>query len=205
MTDQLRVWENEFGRAYTDRNVIDWSARLTAFANILQGLPVKLVLEVGCNRGHNLVALADILDPDTDIIGVEPNRYALELARQASSKVGVLHGHAFDIPFKDGYFDLVFTAGVLIHISLADLPLALAEIYRVSRRYILAIEYFAETETVIQYRGYDNLLWKRNFVHCYQSQFPDLALRGNGYLGAEQGFDRSHWWLMEKTTGAGEK
>jgi ubiquinone/menaquinone biosynthesis C-methylase UbiE len=63
-------------------------------------------------------------------VGVEPNQYALELARALSVKVGILHGHSFDLPFKDGYFDLVFTAGVLIHIPLEDLPTALSEAYR---------------------------------------------------------------------------
>ena len=194
----MRVWEGEFGRAYTDRNVINWQTRLPAFQQMLDGLPIKSVLEVGCNRGHNLIALAELLGEDCDVVGIEPNRYALELARASSLKASVLHGHAFDLLFKDGYFDLVFTAGVLIHIPLADLPTALAEIYRVSKRYILAIEYFAEEETVIHYRGHDDLLWKRDFLKHYRTQFPDLTLIRSGYWGPEHGFDRTHWWLLEK-------
>lgn len=198
MAHQLKTWEGEFGKAYTDRNVIDWRARLRAFQQMLGGLPIQRVLEVGCNRGHNLVTLAELLGGE--IVGVEPNQYALELARAASTKVGVLHGHAFDLPFKDGYFDLVFTAGVLIHIPLEELAVALSEIYRVSKRYILAIEYFAEEETVVHYRGHDDLLWKRDFLKHYQTQFPDLDLVRSGYWGPEDGFDRSHWWLLEKPT-----
>lgn len=197
MAHQLGVWEGEFGRAYTDRNVIDWRVRLLAFKQMLDGLPISRVLEVGCNRGYNLVALAELLG-GSDVVGVEPNRYALELARASSVKVGVLHGDAFDLPFKDGYFDLVFTAGVLIHIALTDLPVALSEIYRVTKRYILAIEYFAEEETIIQYRGHDDLLWKRDFLKHYQTQFPDLTLIRSGYWEPEDGFDRAHWWLLEK-------
>jgi len=197
----LRIWEGEFGKAYTDRNVIDWHTRLPAFRQMLDGLPIKRALEVGCNRGHNLIALAELLGGGGDIVGIEPNRYSLELARASSTKVGVLYGHAFDLPFKDGYFDLVFTAGVLIHIPLTDLPAALAEIYRVSKRYILAIEYFAEEETVIHYRGHDDLLWKRDFLKHYRTQFPDLTLLRSGYWGPEDGFDRTHWWLLEKPAG----
>jgi pseudaminic acid biosynthesis-associated methylase len=197
----LRVWEGEFGEAYTDRNVIDWRTRLPAFQQMLGGLPIGRVLEVGCNRGHNLVALAELLGEDSDVVGVEPNRYALKLARASSVKVAALHGHAFDLPFKDEYFDLVFTAGVLIHIPLADLPTVLVEIYRVSKRYMLAIEYFAEEETAIHYRGHDDLLWKRNFLKHYQTWFPDLTLIRSGYWGPEDGFDRCHWWLLEKPSG----
>ena len=55
MTRQVKVWEGEFGVAYTDRNTIDYRTRLPAFRSILSELSIKQVLEVGCDRGHNLV------------------------------------------------------------------------------------------------------------------------------------------------------
>jgi pseudaminic acid biosynthesis-associated methylase len=199
MTDQLKIWKGEFGEAYTDRNALaDWRVKLPAFQKMLEGLSIKKVLEVGCNRGYNLLVLAELLGKDSEVIGIEPNRYALELARAASVKVGALYGHTFDIPFKNAYFDLTVTSGVLIHISLIDLPKALREIYRVSKQYILAIEYWAPEETTIHYRGYDNLLWKRDFLSHYKNQFPGLTLIRSGYWGPEDGFDRCHWWLFEK-------
>ena len=198
MTQQLNAWQGEFGTTYTDRNVVDWRVRLPAFREMLDGLSLRQVLEVGCNRGHNLVLLAELLGESCDVLGVEPNRYALELARQATSKAGVLHGDAFDLPFKDACVDLVFTAGVLIHIGPAELPAALAEMVRVSRRYLLSIEYFAEEETPVTYRGQEGLLWKRDFLGSFQAQFPDIRLLRQGYWGPESGFDRTHWWLMEK-------
>lgn len=199
MTYQRKMWESDLGKSYTDRNVIDWRTRLPAFRKMLDGLLVKQVCEVGCNRGHNLIALTELIGEGNNIIGVEPNQYALEIARASSVKIGHLYGHASDLPFKDGYFDLVFTAGVLIHIPLEELSIALSEIYRVSKRYILAIEYFAEDEIAIPYHGHDNLLWKRNFLKHYQTQFPDLDLIRSGYWGPEDGFDRVHWWLLEKS------
>ena len=195
---QLEVWEGEFGRAYTDRNAIDWRTRLGAFQHMLNGLQVQRVLEVGCNHGSNLRALVELLKEGSEVIGVEPNKYALERARKANTKAGILYGNAFDLPFKDGYFDLAFTAGVLIHIALGDLPTAMAEIYRVTKRYLLVIEYFAEEETVIHYRGRDDLLWKRDFLKHYRGQFPDLDLVRSGYWRPEDGFDRTHWWLLAK-------
>ena len=196
--EQLKAWQGEFGQAYTDRNVEDWQKKLPAFREILAGQEVRRVLEVGCNRGHNLVALSHVLGEDAVIAGVEPNRYAQRIARASSDRITVIEGNAFDLPFKDGSFDLVFTAAVLIHVSLADLPGALAEIHRVSRRYILAMEYFAEEETIIPYRGHDDLLWKRNFLKHYQTQFPGLKVIREGYLSIEDGWDRQTWWLLEK-------
>lgn len=198
VTQQLQVWQGEFGRAYTDRNPVDWRTRFPAFQRMLEGLPITSVLEVGCNRGHNLRAVAELLGEHREIVGIEPNTYARQLARATYPEAGILSGHAFDLPFKDAYFDLVFTAGVLIHIPLDDLPLALAEIHRVSRRYMLAVEYFAEEETVIHYRGYDDLLWKRDFRKHYQTQWPDLRVMRCGYWERQHGFERTHWWLFEK-------
>jgi len=51
-------------------------------------------------------------------------------------RINIIHGVADDIPFKDGYFDMVFTSGVLIHISPGNINRVLDEIYRCSREYI---------------------------------------------------------------------
>ncbi|MDO8583640.1 MAG: methyltransferase domain-containing protein, partial [bacterium] len=80
------------------------------------------------------------------------------------------------LPFRDNYFDVVYTSGVLIHIAPEDLPKVMAEMYRVSRRFIWGFEYFASTPTSIPYHGRTDLLWKRNFADAYLQQFPDLRL-----------------------------
>lgn len=198
-TKQIKTWEGEFGKAYTDRNKIDWEIRIPLFKKMIGGLGIKKVLEAGCNRGHNLLAINKVIGDDSEIIGIEPNDYAIALARSSSTKVSVLKGNLFELPFIDDYFDLAFTAGVLIHIPLCDLEKALHQIYRVSEKYIMAIEYFAEEETEIHYRELTDHLWKRNFLAHYQRLFPDLKLIRSGYLDKETSFDRCHWWLMEKT------
>jgi pseudaminic acid biosynthesis-associated methylase len=191
------MWQGDFGDAYTDRNVVDWRQRLPAFREMLAGLAIARVLEVGCNRGHNLVALSELLGPEAEIVGLEPNRHALDQARASSPRVTALRGDAFDIPFKDDTFDLVLTAGVLIHIPLADLPTALSEICRVSQHYVLCVEYYAEEETPIIYRGHTDLLWKRDFFRHFCACCPGLSLVRSGFWGPESGFDRTHWWLLE--------
>ena len=196
--DQLKIWKGDFGKAYTWRNTIDWRTRVRAFEKMLEGLPVEMLLEVGCNRGHNLIALSHLVEDPRVIVGIEPNRVALDQARKASDRVKVLPASAFALPFKECCFDLVFTAGVLIHIPLPQLPDAISEIYRVSSRYILAIEYYAEQETALMYRGYEKLLWKRDFLKSYKEQFSDLKLIRSGLWGLEDGFDQTKWWLLEK-------
>ncbi len=165
---------------------------------MLEGLGLRRILEVGCNRGHNLVALSRLLGPSAEIVGVEPNPHARSLARAESPTTTILAGDAYELPFRDRSFDLVFTWGVLIHVPLHSLAGALEEIHRVSAGYILAVEYFAEHETRIPYRGHDDLLWKRDFLRHFQEQSPDLSLVRRGYWGPEQGADRVNWWLLTR-------
>lgn len=198
MTQQLNTWAGEFGDEYTERNVVDWHVREPAFREMVKDLGLEKVLEVGCNRGHNLVALSHILGENAEVVGLEPNPKARALARAAGEDVGVITGTAYEIPFKDGWFDLAFTCTVLIHVPLADLPKAMKEIARVSKRYILCIEYFDTKETPIHYRGHDDLLWKRDFLSEYKKAIPGVKLLREGYWDAKDGFDRSNWWLLEK-------
>ena len=199
---QLADLEGEFGRAYTERNVVAPAILEDAFRELLSGIEPQTVLEVGCNRGHNLVAVADVLGAEADVVGIEPNRHALEIARMADPRVSALRGNAFALPFRDGWFDLVFTVGVLIHVAPDDLPRALDELLRVSGRYVLAVEYFAEEEEAISYQGRSGLLWKRDFRAAYLEREPRLHVLKSGHLGPERGFDRCHWWLLEKPSSA---
>lgn len=198
MSEQLDEWSGEFGAAYTDRNPLDWRVRLPAITAMLDGLDIESALEVGCNRGHNLRTLVEILGEGSRVAGIDPNAYALELAARVHPSVQVGIGDAYALPFGEGEFDLVLTAGVLIHVPPAMLSSALNELYRVSRRYILSIEYYAEAEQEVAYRDRDAMLWKRPFDEVYRTAFPSLGLVRSGYVAEPDGFDRSHWWLFEK-------
>ena len=193
MHEQLEVWKGEFGKEYTDRNKVDWKDRLLIFRGILDGLAVDSVLEIGCNKGHNLVALSHLLGDACNIVGIEPNKYAAVLARRDG--LTVFDDSVYDLQFEDGEFDLVFTTGVLIHIPSDRLTNAMTEIYRVSNEYILAMEYFSQVDTSVMYRGNTGLLWNRNFPEIYMTVFPDLIMIRKGICNIP---DEVHWWLWRK-------
>ena len=198
MNEQLEKWKGKFGNSYTERNEFDWRNRVPAFEKMVTGLDIEDILEVGCNRAYNLLALNEVMKEKANLLGVEPNPHAVRLARNSSSDFGVIEGNAYNLPFKDDYFDLCFTCGALIHIPPENINTAIKEIYRVCCSYILAIEYYSQNEEEVVYRGNENMLWKRNFLALYKKEFPDLSLVRKGYWGTEDGFDRCHWWLMEK-------
>lgn len=194
-TPQLALWQSEFGRSYTDRNDREKPERITSWRRLLDGIAPARTLEVGCNVGWNLAYLARI--GITNLYGIEPQADAVHRARVRRPEFGVLQGTAFELPFRDGFFDLAFTSGVLIHISPATVGAALDEIYRVSRKWIVAIEYDGP-EQEIEYRGHAGALWKRDHGALWAKRYPDLKLVRRLELGEADGYDDCTAHLFEK-------
>lgn len=138
------------------------------------GLEDKRILEVGCNVGNQLRLLQKM--GYKNLYGIELQEYAIQKAKSLTSGINIIKATADDIPFKDNYFDMVFTSGVLIHIAPDNIDMVLDEIYRCSKEFIWGFEYYADEYTEVNYRGNSDLLWKTNFVKLYMDRFPDLEL-----------------------------
>lgn len=183
MTDskQTQAWASKFGKEYTDRNAMSVEdmdlmylqrygvSRSDMNYRFLDNVDKNIkILEVGSNIGLQLQFLQKM--GFKNLYGIEVSSYAVELAKSRTMGINIIEGNALDIPFKDGWFDLVFTSGVLIHIPPNNLPAVMEEIVRCSNRYIWGFEYFAKQLTQVQYRECEqtsNLLWKNNFPKLY--------------------------------------
>jgi len=134
-----KTWAGQFGKDYTDRCTfspeeldslykreygISREEMNTRFLSGL-GLENKRILEVGCNVGNQLRMLQRM--GFNNLYGIELQQYAIEKAKALTKRINIIHGVADDIPFKDGYFDMVFTSGVLIHISPGNINRVLDE------------------------------------------------------------------------------
>jgi pseudaminic acid biosynthesis-associated methylase len=194
MNTQLDRWCGQFGIDYTERNIIDPGTRANAFGRLLPP-DVRSVLEVGANAGHNLLAIQQVR-PDISAFGAEPAEYAREVAR--AKKLVIYARSIYDLPSYRRQFDLAFTCGVLIHIPPDRLDEALTALHCIARRYLLAIEYRADTDTAIDYRDHADMLWKRDYGAHYQRLFPKLTLIGEGELTAADGFAGDYYWLLKK-------
>jgi pseudaminic acid biosynthesis-associated methylase len=197
VSSQLERWQGEFGREYTDRNEVDWRTRVETLRRIVP-TETQSVLEVGCNRGHNLLALREVLGPDANLIGSEPAEYP----RQQAHDQGLLayDRSVYDLPEHriEHQFDLVMTSGVLIHIPPERLDEALTSIHSVAARHILAIEYYAAEDTAVEYRGHQDMLWKRDYGYHYLRLFPSLTCVSMGDLTEADGFAGARYWLLAK-------
>lgn len=142
----------------------------------LHGLEINNALEIGSNVGAALLILSEL--GFENLYGIEINPYAIDISKDNTKgkDIYIIKGSALDVPYKDLFFDLVFTNGVLIHISPDDINTVLDEIYRCSKRYIWGYEYYSDKYTMINYRGEDNLLWKADFAKLYLERYKDLKL-----------------------------
>jgi len=185
---QESTWLGQFGKDYTDRCTFDPDqlnnlyirefgiSRFDMNSRFLSGLGLedKRILEVGCNVGNQLRLLQKM--GYKNLYGIELQEYAIQKAKSLTSGINIIKATADDIPFKDNYFDMVFTSGVLIHIAPDNIDMVLDEIYRCSKEFIWGFEYYADEYTEVNYRGNSDLLWKTNFVKLYMDRFPDLEL-----------------------------
>lgn len=212
-TQQTNTWTGEFGADYTERNRFandkefnelyvkrygrsrdeinkEWLAQIPKNSRIL---------EVGTNIANQLRALESI--GYENLYGIEIQQSVVEEVRRSYPQFGVLQSPGQDIPFKDNFFDMVFTNNVLIHVSPESINDVMDEIYRVSKRWIWGFEYYAPEFTEINYHGHENLLWKADYAALFQQRFPDLKLvRSQEVPCLDEPGNMDKLYLLEKQT-----
>jgi len=182
-------WAGDFGNSYTKRNRVDWQLRSLFWNHVICTTGVRSAYEIGCNCGWNLSAIK-LRTPYVCVSGEDVNESALDQAYAAGLEV--YHANAG----HHATAELVFTAGVLIHIPPEELKEMMLRIIDMSCDYVLAVEYAADKEEEVEYRGHAGKLWRRPFGKLYQEM--GLELIEEGKVGANQGFDDCTYWLLRK-------
>lgn len=194
MSRQEAWWEGVGGDDYLSRNRVAWNVRVPFWSKILPKFQPGDVLEVGCNAGWNLLAIRSVKNhPFGRLCGCDINSGAIIEARKASLAVDKCAAIDLLTHYGPKQFDLVFTAGVLIHVPPAEILRVMSQIKQVSRRWVLAIEYADRHEIEVSYRGELGLLWRRPYGALYEAMNLKLIEEGDA-----EGFDRCRWWLMER-------
>ncbi|MDX6766472.1 MAG: methyltransferase domain-containing protein [Candidatus Methylacidiphilales bacterium] len=97
--------------------------------------PGQEVLDLGCGPGTITLGLAQALLPGR-VTGIDSSPAAIETAQRLAGGMELVNvtfrtGNAYELPFEDASFDLVFSHALLEHLSRPDE--VLAEIHRVLR------------------------------------------------------------------------
>lgn len=201
-TTQENFWSENFGDCYTKRNgdvqqslppcIAKWARRLKC----MSPMPTS-ALELGCNIGLNIMAL-NALQPNMKIEAIEINSSA---SKEAEKTGAVIYNTSiFEFNLTRTY-ELSFTCGVLIHIDPMFLSKAYDLLYHSSSRYILISEYYNPYPVEVEYRGYRNKLFKRDFAGDLMDRYPDLCLCDYGFFYRRDQLaraDDSTWFVLEK-------
>lgn len=213
MNNSKKEWANSFGEEYTKQNMFTTSelnklykskygiTRAEMNHEFLDFLDRDImILEVGSNIGNQLHLLHNM--GFENLYGLEINSLAIKTCNKLNFglPIYVIKGDALDIPFKDSFFDLVYTSGVLIHMNPKNIKKVIDEIFRCSKRYIWGFEYYQdEGYTEIKYRGQNNMLWKTDFKKVYMENHSKLNLikeKHYSYVGNNDLIDQM--FLLEK-------
>ena len=92
------------------------------------------IIDVGCGNGIICNALAD----SYEVLGVDISETALTYV-----KTPKLLASATDIPLPDHSYDLVLSSEMLEHLTDPELALAISELKRLSKRYIIVSVWYS--------------------------------------------------------------
>lgn len=208
MTDQLKLWQSDFGDMYVDRNQLseqDILNRMNMWQMVLMGICTphsvpSSFLEIGAGIGGNMAAINNIYASH----GKKPELYAIEPNEKARSQLSmidntkIIEKNAFEVSKQNGSVDLVFTSGVLIHIHPDDQLKALTEMYRVSKKWIVCTEYFAPETREILYRGEKSAMWARDYGSLWLDNFKLRCVSSAFHWKRMTGLDNTTTWVFEK-------
>lgn len=205
MNKQEELWSGPFGDLYQERNKFtqeDVGNRLIFWDNVFKNIYMRSgaiptsVLEIGAGQGQNLAAIQKLsmqVEKQIELFATEINQGARDILKENIPSVNIL-----DKPLEKTA-DLVFTYGVLIHTHPAHVKGLMREIHGASKRWIMAIEYFAPETRAVPYHGEKDALWLDDYGGKYIDSFP-LRILGYGFCWKRvTGLDNVTHWIMERT------
>lgn len=200
-SDQEQFWTGTFGDDYSlrkdDEQIIVSDTNL--FSQALKSAPeINSIVELGCNIGNNLRALNRI-NPKFKLRGYEINKTAVDKVKK-HNVAEIIHESITNPLDHSQTFDLSFTKGVLIHINPDLLHVAYENIYNLSHKYILLVEYYNPNPVSVTYRNNSDVLFKRDFAGEMIEKYH-LKLINYGFVYHRDNYfslDDMNWFLLSK-------
>ena len=181
---------NDFWDSYTDKNKDKDAKGIADFIyHTCLALNTHHICELGCNVGNNLQSFP----PNSKVYGIDTNKHAIEIAQEKCpypfyfETDNITHLH-----WAENAFDLVFTRGVLIHLTVEQVHQAIREMMRISKKYIFHLEYFGKDGAVVEY---EVGLWKRNMKEYYK--YLPVSIISDCDIPVEIDKDKVHFTLVK--------
>ncbi|MGA2331270.1 MAG: class I SAM-dependent methyltransferase [Syntrophales bacterium] len=185
LKSQKDYWKDR-GQVYMDEIIASgYLDREVYFQDMLvdklRQLDFESFFEAGCGFGWNIKRIRQAF-PSVRVSGLDfsvtqllnSNHYLKDL------KIPVVNGDNCIMPFKDNSFDVGFSLGVFMNIHPSKIRLALQEMIRVCRKYVIHMEY-DENNTTPELR--EKRAFKTNIVsHDYKNLYDNLGMRIVSFL-----------------------
>ena len=138
------------------------------------------LLEIGCNCGPNLGLIRENY-PDKALAGIDANAEVIEEAKKhLDQAVDLRVGSITQLPWPDGYFDVVLVDAVLIYVDPKKIDRVLAEISRVARKAVILVER-------------DDKSLKGKAVFGYWNRDYKTLLEGFGFIVEKTKLTQDQW------------
>lgn len=183
---------NPWGAYYAKPdNLRSRPARSQFWEKVIAHTTPNVVVEIGCGDGLNLEHIKAPVR-----IGVDNYLPALLLAHERLNNGTILlELDAARLPWPDRFADLVFTCTTLQHLADDDrCRSALRELIRISRDWVLVMEYEAHERTPVAWRGSPQGIVKRPWGQMLEAE--GVKIVASGFLAHDpDGFDDVTWYL----------
>ena len=137
---------DSYWNQYAEDFATNYNEEMAKFIRDLAlSLRVSNMLEIGCSAGNDL----RLFPSDFDVNGIDQSEFAVNIAQKNLPAFKFNTASASTIPFDDSSVDFVFTRNMLNYIESSDVEKIIKELYRVSKKYILNIERFANDEILL--------------------------------------------------------
>src|SRR3989338_3598622 len=151
----------------------------------IKKLRPRSILEAGCGFGRNLNFLIEQRIRSEILTGADIS--AKLLAQSGLPKaVKLVRADVLNLPFNNRSFDLVFTHGLLMHVNPRNLNRAMAELIRITKKYLIIIE---------EVRPWPQPLNYFTWVHDYDKIIKSLPLK---VMIKKKGKYSLVWYLLKK-------
>lgn len=141
------------------------------------------LLDVGCGAGSLFPIFKDI----PEVHGVDFIQRAIDLSEKRVKKGGYanIKLHVMDVGdlsfFERSYFDVVLTCNFLLHIRSSMIQQVIGELARVSRKYVVCIEYWLPQPPLKRS--------EHSFLHNYHKLFGEKGMRLSSHISL-QGYNQ---------------
>jgi len=151
------------------------------------------LLEIGCGTG-NLAILAKRLNPDAQVVGIDPDPKALMRARRKAQRSGSVlqfdQGFSEELPYPDASFDRVLSAFMLHHVEPDAKLLAIQEAFRVLKSGgSLHLVDFEQVPQQVPHHGGGLHGFLASIIHARHGSSPQQVVLG---LMRDAGFEESY-------------